>query len=174
MTAAVNEVAAPLEVIAEFRDQRTLRDPYLALYARKPAPARHRRRPASSGRYSGCALLVSAAMTALPEAGNVTVDEVLECLNRYRLRATYQAVGVLIGRHWRQVGPELGDAEPRTSWVVLKTDPGRGLPSPEGFPDDQPWLRHQDLRLRDHIIEDPEELLALITAHRVRSLINCW
>ena len=131
-------------------------------------------RPVGLGRYSGCALLVSAAMTALPEAGNVTVDEVLECLNRYRLRATYQAVGVLIGRHWRQVGPELGEAEPRTSWVVRKTDPGRGLPSPESFPDDQPWLRHQDLQLRDHIIEDPEELLALVTAHRVRSLINCW
>ena len=107
-------------------------------------------------------------MTAQPESGNVTIDEVLDCLNHYRLRATYQAVGKLIGCGPRQVGDQLGQAQPRTSWVVRKSPShGRGLPSPDTFPANQPQLRHRDLERVDHIIEAPEELLVLIAAYKI-------
>lgn len=105
-------------------------------------------------------------MTALPESGKVTVEEVLECLNRYRLRATYEAAGSVIGCGARNVGRLLVEARPLSSWIVLKDT---GLPSPPEY-DDQPLLRHPDLLYRDHVIVSPEELLALITAYRIRSL----
>ena len=110
--------------------------------------------------------LQSVAMSAirLPKAGSVKIGEVLDCLNHYRLRATYKAVGKVVGCHWRQVGDLLGAPHPLTSWVVRKDT---GLPSPEVFGDDEPLLRHPDLERSDHVIERHEELLAYITAHRI-------
>lgn len=108
-------------------------------------------------------------MATLPETGRVTTAEVLDCLNHYRLRATYQAVGNVIGHHWRNVKLELPEAKPRTSWIVLKSGPRRGLPSECPF-HDNPLLLHPDLDRNHHIIEDHHELLALIAAYRVRPL----
>ena len=106
-------------------------------------------------------------MTALLGSGIPTVEEILECLNYYRLRATYEAVGDVLGCGTRNVGRQLKEAHPRTSWVV---DKNTRLPSDKAFPDDQPLLRHPDLHRTDYVIESPEELRALITAYRVRPL----
>lgn len=110
-------------------------------------------------------------MTALPEVGNVTIKEVLDCLNHYRVRATYEAVGDkdVVDCGTRHVGRLLKKARPRTSWIVAKSGPRKGLPSEEPF-HDNPLLLHPDLERIDHVIEDPEELLTLIAAYRVRHL----
>ena len=96
----------------------------------------------------------------------VSVDEVLECLNHYRLRATYEAVGIVLGCGPRNVGRLLVKASPLTSWVVSKAT---GLPSDTAF-GDEPLLQHPDLLHRDYVIVSPEELQALITAYRIRPL----
>lgn len=99
------------------------------------------------------------------------IEDVLDCLNHYRLRATYEAVGGVVGCGPRQVGPLLGYARPQSSWVVRKSKShGRGLPSPKTFPVDEPRLRHPDLERIGHIIESPEELLALIAAYKMTRL----
>ena len=105
-------------------------------------------------------------MTVLPESGNVTTEEVLECLNHYRLRVTYEAAGSVLGCGARNVGRLLMESRPLSSWIVLK---GTGLPSAPEY-DDEPLLRHPDLERNDHVIETPDELLALITAYRIRYL----
>jgi len=106
-------------------------------------------------------------MKALPKPGKVKIREVLECLNHYRVRATYQAVGEVIGCHWRQVGSQhLKKASRLTSWVVNKAT--RQPSDPEYT--DEPLLVHPDLERINHVIEEPKELLALIAAHRVRHL----
>ena len=48
----------------------------------------------------------------------MTLDQILDCLNRKRVRATYGAVGAVIGRPVRGVGSALGDRTRRASWVV--------------------------------------------------------
>lgn len=110
-------------------------------------------------------------MTALPEQGNVTIKEVLDCLNHYRLRATYEAVGDknVVACGTRHVGRRLGKAQPRTSWIVTKSGPRKGLPSEDAFHGNL-LLMHPDLGRCDHVIESPEELLAVLTAYRVRHL----
>ena len=106
-------------------------------------------------------------MTALPKPGKVTIGEVLDCLNHYRVRATYQAVGEVIGCHWRQVGSQhLKKASRLTSWVVNKAT--RQPSDPEYA--DEPLLVHPDLERIKHVIEERKELLALIAAYRVRHL----
>ena len=100
-----------------------------------------------------------------------TPDEVLEVLNHYRVRATYGAVAGVLGCHWRQVGPRLGEARPLSSWVVLQDG---GMPSPRQFPDDKPELRHPDLDHTPYVIRHPEILMAVIAAFRVRPLTEWW
>ena len=85
----------------------------------------------------------------LPKKGHVRIKEVLDCLNNYRLRATYQAVGEVIGTHWRNVGPHyLKKASPRTSWVVNKAT---GRPSDDVY-GHQPLIVHPVLERSDHVI----------------------
>ena len=47
-----------------------------------------------------------------------TVDQILDFLSKNRVRATYGAVGKLLGVPPRSVGKELGPRCPRASWVV--------------------------------------------------------
>ena len=96
-----------------------------------------------------------------------TIEEVVECLNHYRLRASYEAVGAVVGCGTRHVGRLLAESHPLTSWVVSKTT---GLPSNTDY-DDQPLLVHPDLHRTDHVIKSPAELEALITAYRIRHLL---
>ncbi len=59
-------------------------------------------------------------------------EDILQYLETYRTRATYGAVGELLGIPAIGVASRLGDIRPRASWVVsAKT----GLPS--GYPAEQ-------------------------------------
>ncbi|MXV98381.1 MAG: hypothetical protein F4126_00770 [Acidimicrobiaceae bacterium] len=94
-----------------------------------------------------------------------SIDQVLECLNHYRIRATYTAVAGVIGCYRRQVGPQyLRKASPLTSWVVTKATHQPGDPEYR----EQPLLVHPDLERSDYVIETAEELRALITAFKIR------
>ena len=97
---------------------------------------------------------------------NPAIDEVVDCLNHYRLRASYEAVGEVVGCGTRGVGTLLEESSQRTSWVVGKTS---GQPLNPDY-DDEPLLRHPDLERTKHVIRDPEELRNLIAAYRVRHL----
>lgn len=46
------------------------------------------------------------------------VNEVLQALNRQKIRATYSAVGYMLGINPREVSRFLGDPRPEASWVV--------------------------------------------------------
>ena len=48
------------------------------------------------------------------------LEKILDCLNSTCCRATYKAVGDVIGVHHRNVRLELRDRCPRNSWVVNK------------------------------------------------------
>ena len=82
--------------------------------------------------------------------GGYTLNEVLDYLNRHRVRATYKAVGDVIGVYHRNVGRELEDRSPRTSWVVRARD---GKPS--GYTDD---MKHPHLCSKTHVIKPGGEL----------------
>ncbi len=80
----------------------------------------------------------------------VTLEHVLMFLGRNRLRATYEAVGQVIGVPTIGVGGELGERRRDASWVVSATS---GLPT--GYADDD---LHPDLLQSDEIIRTGEEL----------------
>ena len=48
----------------------------------------------------------------------MVAKEILEFLNRHRVRATYGAVADLLGVLPRGVGAMLGEKRPEASWVV--------------------------------------------------------
>jgi hypothetical protein len=78
-----------------------------------------------------------------------TLDEVLDRLERHRQRATYGAVGQLVGR------PPLylmqgRDRSHRNSWIVAKAT---GLPT--GYEEDD---MHPALRERPEVLRSGEEL----------------
>ncbi len=50
------------------------------------------------------------------------VEEILRYLNAKRVRATYSAVGGVIGVPAQSVGQYLGKPRPEASWVVRKKD----------------------------------------------------
>lgn len=83
------------------------------------------------------------------------IDDVLNALNRHRVRATYGVVGILLGCSARQVAPTfLGDRRPYASWVVSKANH-----MPTGY---APNECHPDLQSNSHVITDAEELVALV------------
>jgi len=85
------------------------------------------------------------------------VELILDVLNRYEVRATYKAVGGVIGVFWRNVhrylpeDPQVpGKRRPRLSWVV---NGDTGLPG--GYAEEQ---MHTRLRSTPYIIDDADEL----------------
>jgi hypothetical protein len=80
-------------------------------------------------------------------------QEILDCLNRTRTRATYGAVAELIGGLARGVGQRLGMRRPEASWVVSAET---GLPS--GY---APREMHADLR-GSPLVRTGDELRALL------------
>jgi hypothetical protein len=58
--------------------------------------------------------------------GRTTLDDVLTFLNEEQIRATYGAVGEVIGVSARALGAHLGPHRPEASWVV---SPENGLPT---------------------------------------------
>ena len=92
--------------------------------------------------------------------------EVVDCLNHYRLRASYGAVGEAVGCGTRRVGALLEEPGPMASWVVGKTTE---MPSHPDY-DAEPLLKHPHLERTDHVIRSAEELRNVIAAYRVRHL----
>ena len=94
----------------------------------------------------------------------MTLDDILDCLERERVRATYGAVGAVIGRSARSVGAALGKRRKRASWVV---NARTGVPT-----DYDPTEKHPDLYLTSHIIKTGEELRRLCTEpHEVEPIL---
>ena len=91
----------------------------------------------------------------------MTVDQILECLEGKRIRATYGAVGAVIGRSARSVGVALGSRRRRASWVVRARDG-----EPTGYDHHQ---KHPDIYRTRHIIKTGDELRHLCAeSHRQR------
>ena len=83
-----------------------------------------------------------------------TVHQILDCLNRERVRATYGAVGEVLQLPAQSVGQALGSQTRRASWVVnAKTG------EPTGYAVDQ---KHPDLYRTPRIIRTGAELFHLL------------
>ena len=80
----------------------------------------------------------------------MTIERILDCLNRERIRATYRAVGDVIGIPAIGVGAALGKRSQRASWVV-----NARTRKPTGYNDQQ---KHPDLRRTSRIITTGDEL----------------
>ena len=84
-----------------------------------------------------------------------TIEQILEALNDHKIRATYEAVGGLLGCPAKNVAQRfLGNRRPLASWVVNK---GNGMPS--GY---MTVNCHKDLQSNSHIVDSPVELIHLI------------
>jgi hypothetical protein len=86
--------------------------------------------------------------------GDFPIDNVLTALNNARRRATYEAVGQVIGVTALNVSKFLGERRPEASWVVNKHST-----LPTEYTVDQ---MHPDLTSEKEIIEDGETLRQLI------------
>ena len=91
----------------------------------------------------------------------MTLDEILDCLNENRIRATYGAVGDVLGKPARVVGNMLGPRTPRASWVVSAEDH-----EPYGYGDGRNQA-HPDLYHTEHVITSGRELHELLAGRRV-------
>lgn len=91
-----------------------------------------------------------------------TVNQILDCLNRERVRATYGEVGEMLGLPAQSVGRALGGHTRRASWVVnAKTG------KPTGYSAD---MMHPDLCRTRRVIKTGAELSRLLReSYRRRS-----
>lgn len=78
------------------------------------------------------------------------LQEIVDYLNREKVRATYGAVGEAIGVPARSIGAMLGGRRPEVSWVVSSA-----TELPTGY---VPSQYHPDLRSRSRVIRDGNEL----------------
>lgn len=87
------------------------------------------------------------------------IDDILEALNAENIRATYKAVGEVLGVDPRNVAPRfLGNRRPAASWVVASST---GMPTG--------YLKancHKELTSNPRVIDSKEELLELIEKHQ--------
>ena len=84
-------------------------------------------------------------------AETVSIQKVLEFLNREKVRCTYGAVADVIGGIPLGVSQQLGSRRPWASWVVNKR-----TGDPTGYTEDQ---KHPDLYRKKHVITTGEELV---------------
>ena len=84
----------------------------------------------------------------------MNITTILAALNDRKVRATYGAVGELMGIHPKLVSQHLGTSRPEASWVVSKST---GMPT--GYLDAN---CHKDLQSNLQIISTAEELANLI------------
>ena len=73
--------------------------------------------------------------------GSATLPEILEFLNAEQVRATYGAVGELLGIIPRAMGTQLGPHTVERSWIVSA---GTGLPSDYSHDEMHPSLQRTD------------------------------
>lgn len=113
----------------------------------------------------GVALAPSAAGTRLAasrRSSTPKVDQILDCLSRERIRATYGAVGEVLGRPAQSVGGMLGNRTTRASWVVnAKTGEPTGYNAEE---------KHAELHRTEQIIRTGEELSQLLQGRTIGDL----
>jgi predicted transcriptional regulator len=84
----------------------------------------------------------------------MNIETILDALNEHKLRATYSAVGELMGVHPKSVSQYLGNRRPYASWVVSKAT---------GMPTDYLDANcHNDLQSNPRVLESSDELIALI------------
>ena len=111
----------------------------------------------------GTGLVPSASRARLADSRRSptpTVDLILDCLNRERIRATYRAVGEVLGRPAQSVGGALGNRTKRASWVVnAKTGEPTGYRAEE---------KHPELHRTDQIVRTGEELSHLLEKRATR------
>jgi hypothetical protein len=89
-----------------------------------------------------------------------SIELVLSYLNHERIRATYGAVGAVVGFNPRNPGPPLAPKRPAASWVVAAKNG-----QPTGF---RPADKHPDLVVRKEVIRDADDLRGRIAAWRSR------
>ncbi len=84
----------------------------------------------------------------------MTIDHILAVLNKQKVRATYGAVGQVLGIFPRNVGKLLGQRRPEASWIVsAATD------KPIGY---SPSECHKDLFSKPAVLRTGESLLAIM------------
>jgi hypothetical protein len=112
-----------------------------------------------------CAVCNRASRAARPAGaiGSVDLPEILRFLNAEEIRATYAAVGGVLGIVPRAMGAQLGPHSAERSWIVSA---GTGLPT--GYSEDD---LHPSLRRRDEIIHTGTELIMRMTAWKSRNPI---
>lgn len=99
-------------------------------------------------------------MTVIPRVNErkipmATVNQILDRLGQERIRATYGAVGEVLGLPPQSVGRALGNHTMRTSWVVnAKTSEPTGHSAAQ---------KHPDLYRRRRIIKTGKELTHLLS-----------
>ena len=93
-------------------------------------------------------------LTAMAVDPSIAIYQILDALNRHRIRATYGAVAELIGGLPLGVSQRLGERRRYASWVVAKRT---GKPS--GYRLDQ---IHPDIEATRRIITTGDELRRLV------------
>jgi alkylated DNA nucleotide flippase Atl1 len=86
---------------------------------------------------------------------NDTAQAILDALNREKIRATYGAVGEVLGMPARSVGQVLGARRVEASWVVKAET---GIPT-----NYEPHQRHPELLQNAAIISTGEQLRRLLS-----------
>lgn len=81
---------------------------------------------------------------------DMTMDQILDALERSHQRATYGAVAALLGKAPRTL-MQGRDRDPRHSWVVSRKNG-----EPTGY---EPAQLHPSLRERHEVIESKEDLM---------------
>ena len=87
----------------------------------------------------------------------ITINEILSALNTHKIRATYGAIGGVLGIPAIGVGSRLGDMRPEASWVVSAKN---GKPS--GYPERH---CHPELYSSEAVISSKDQLQALLTGN---------
>jgi hypothetical protein len=105
-----------------------------------------------------CAVCNRTSKTSRPRGaiGSATLPEILAFLNAEQVRATYGAVGELLGVIPRAMGARLGPHTVEASWIVSAET---GLPT-----DYSQGEMHPSLRRRDEIIDSGTGLVMRMTA----------
>lgn len=98
-----------------------------------------------------------ARMVASQRSPTLTADQILDCLNCERIRATYGAVGEVLGLRAQSVGAVLGSRTTRASWVV-----NARTGEPTGYGANE---KHPELHRTERIVRTGEELSQLLQQH---------
>jgi hypothetical protein len=110
------------------------------------------------GRFCAVCNRASRSARASGAIGSVDLAEILRFLNQEEIRATYAAVGEVLGIVPRAMGGQLGPHTAERSWIVSA---GSGLPT-----DYSPEDLHPSLQRTDEIIRTGTELIMRMTAWR--------